>query len=69
MVIHPVLGQMTCNKSNAFLITIYYLHKMRHTHYSFSVSITSIARFAVKSVSTTYEATSVESVTSLVGTV
>lgn len=63
------LGQLTCNKSNAFLIISYYLHKMCHAHYSFSSSITSITRFAVKSVSTTYEAISVKSVTSLVGTV
>lgn len=63
------LGQLTCTKSNAFLIISYYLHEMCHAHYSFSASITSIARFAVKSVSTTYEATSVKSVTSLVGTV
>lgn len=63
------LGQLTCNKSNAFLIISYYLHEMCHAHYSFSSSITSIARFAVNSVRTTYEATTVKSVTSLVGTV
>lgn len=63
------LGQLTCTKSNAFLIISYYLHEMCHAHYSFSANITSIARFAVKSVSTAYEATTVKSVTSLVGTV
>lgn len=63
------LGQLTCTKSNAFLIISYYLHEMCHAHYSFSANITFIARFAVKSVSTAYEATTVKSVTSLVGTV
>lgn len=63
------LGQLTCTKSNAFLIISYYLHEMCHAHYSFSANITFIASFAVKSVSTAYEATTVKSVTSLVGTV